>query len=137
MTYDPFAIADLHCDVLCKLLEEPSLNTEKAEHSGGPIGLDVTLDRQLAGNYMLQAYAIYLTESRPKTIGPLLQSVDLFMERIAAHFAYQFVQSGSDLKRSMEHGKLAALLTLEGADGLEGDLTFFRLSIGSASGYWA
>ena len=27
----------------------------------------------------------------------------------------------------MEEGKLAALLTLEGADGLEGDLAFLRL----------
>ena len=40
MTHDPYAIADLHCDVLCKLLEDPSLNTEKAERNNGPAGLE-------------------------------------------------------------------------------------------------
>ncbi|SDT47506.1 membrane dipeptidase [Paenibacillaceae bacterium GAS479] len=123
-------IADFHCDVLSKLLYSPELNPLDSNANPSDNSLDVTLDRQVAGNYMLQAYAVYLTESKPKTIYPLLRSIDLFREKILSCPEYEMVRSKSDLERALSQGKIAALLTLEGADGLEGDWALLRIVYG-------
>lgn len=120
------AIADFHCDALSKMLYHSELNPLDASANKGAVTLDVTLDRQKMGHYMLQAYAIYLTESKPKNIYPVLRSVDLFREKIASCPDYKMVVCRDDLRQAVAQGKIAALLTLEGADGLEGDWALLR-----------
>ncbi|KKC46692.1 MULTISPECIES: dipeptidase [Paenibacillus] len=128
MKHPVLGVADLHCDVLSKLLSHPELDVCQAAGGSGSRQLDVTLDRQLAAGYMLQAYAIYLTESRPKTFDAVLRSIDLFYEKIVSNDAYRFVASRQDLERSLAERRIAALLTLEGADGLEGDFAMLRIA---------
>lgn len=119
-------IADFHCDVLSKLLADPDLDPIDSANNHGPVTIDATLDRQRAGGYMLQAYAVYLTESKPKTMDAVLRSIDLFERKIAAHAGYRKVLGRRDLERALQEGKIAALLTLEGADALQGDGTLLR-----------
>ncbi|WP_339278550.1 dipeptidase [Paenibacillus sp. FSL W8-1187] len=119
-------IADFHCDVLSKLLADPRLDPIDSANNRGPVTLDATLDRQRAGGYMLQAYAIYLTESKPKTMDAVLRSADLFEQKIASHPGYAKVRGRRDLERALQEGKIAALLTLEGADALQGDWALLR-----------
>ena len=115
--------ADFHCDVLSKLL------TGEAEHFAGEgaVKLDVTYERLQAGGADLQNFAIYLPQHMPKKFDRVLQAVDLFYRHILTKPGISFVRTSEDLIEASKQGKMAAMLSLEGTEGLEGDLTSLRI----------
>lgn len=117
-------IIDGHCDVLSKMLEHPQVHFEDDER------LDVTLTRLEQGGIAMQCFAVYLSESLgvPK-FSHILQCVDLLHERILSHDRMTFVRTSADLANLAASGnnRIGAMLTLEGADGLEGDLMHLRI----------
>lgn len=116
---------DMHCDVLSKLLMDDRISFHDSSV------LDVTYDRLQAGGIGLQAFAIYIPEAwKGKPYDAVLRSIDLFRRKVLSHPGMTMIQTKEDLAKIGQPGneKIGALLTLEGADGLEGDLMYLRIA---------
>ncbi|MBW7473219.1 dipeptidase [Paenibacillus oenotherae] len=118
-----YRTADFHCDVLWKLLDNPELSFADDETNK----LDVTLPRLRHARALLQTFAIYIPERMEKTVVPILHSIDLFHRKIVAAPGMRFVRGPEDMRIARENGEIGALLSLEGADGLQGDLALLRV----------
>jgi membrane dipeptidase len=105
---------DGHCDVLMKLYEK---NT--SFHDRGV--LDVTLDRLRQADCRMQAFAMFFAMKEP-TMAHAAAYVRIFHERILNHGEMLFVRTRHDLRRAVETHRIGALLTLEGADVMQGNL---------------
>lgn len=118
-----FGIADFHCDVLSKLLVHPKLTFRNSESNL----LDVTYERLKESGAVLQTFAVYIPEKLNGSIEPILESIDLFYEQVLACPDMRLIRNSSDLTESLTSGKIGALLSLEGVDGLQGSLSILRL----------
>jgi len=127
---------DFHCDVLSKLLEHEELSFLQ-DDSGR---LDVTLPRLQEARAVLQTFAIYIPEKLERSIVPILDSVDVFYQKVAAAKGMHVVQTASDIQHIQQSGEIGALLSLEGADGLHGNLgllrTLFKLGVRAVGLTW-
>mgnify|MGYP001472048130 CR=1 FL=1 len=115
-------IFDAHCDVLSKLLENPEL-----DFAHGQDGLDVTLERMLASGVAVQNFAIYLPERYTGDFRHVLESIDLFHERILREPQMRFIRTKADLRLVTDDNRIGALLSLEGVDSLHGSLGLLRI----------
>lgn len=115
-------IFDAHCDVLSKLLENPEL-----DFAHGQDGLDVTLERMLASGVAVQNFAIYLPERYTGDFRHVLESIDLFHERILREPQIRFIRTKADLRLVTNDNRIGALLSLEGVDSLYGSLGLLRI----------
>lgn len=116
-TGSKWAVADLHCDVLSKMMLEPQLDFENAR-------LDVTRSRLEAGGVQLQTFAIYISEviGRPR-FEHIVRQVELFRQRIiSAEGGMKPLLWREDFSEDNTPAKspAMALLSLEGTDALEG-----------------
>jgi membrane dipeptidase len=118
----PVKIFDSHCDVLRKLLD----NSELDFLHENPL-LDVTLDRMIESDIGVQNFAIYLPEPFTGEFRQVLRSIDLFHERILSNPQMHFIRSKEELQAAREQGLIGAMLSLEGVDALQGDLTYVRI----------
>lgn len=129
---------DFHCDVLYKLLLDDKLKFQ----GEGASGLDVTYERLRSGAAALQTFAVFIPDERPDfgEMQPILESVDLFYEKVLACPEMRMVKTASDLEACLHEGKTGALLSLEGVDGLRGSLTalrnLYRLGVRAAGLTW-
>lgn len=116
---------DFHCDVLCKLLADGDLTFE----GNKPGLLDVTHGRLREHHSLLQTFAVYISPFRPdyRTINPILESIDLFYEKVLTLPGMRHIRTCADLEACRKDGKTGALLSLEGAEGLQGKLSALRL----------
>lgn len=114
-------IFDAHCDVLSKLLEDPELDFVHGS------GLDVTLERMLASGVAVQNFAVYLPERYSGDFRYVLESIDLFHERILREPQMRFIRTKTDLRLSSAENRIGALLSLEGVDSLHGSLALLRI----------
>lgn len=115
-------IIDGHCDVLGKLVHDPQLDFYKEETS-----LDASYPRLRRGGVKVQLMAIYVPEKvvRP-TIRDVLKFVDTFHRKVLRPGIVEAIRTKRDLQRVLAGDQLGAVLTLEGVDALEGDLTNLR-----------
>lgn len=114
-------IVDFHCDVLSKIQLNRKLDFKNDDR------LDVNLLRMKQGGVQLQCFAIFLSERLgPPGIEHIMEQLDLYQERVAIE-GIGLVKSSADLERVIATGERAGLLSIEGADGLEGDLFYLRL----------
>ena len=114
--------ADLHCDVLAKLL------TGEAGAFGGPgsDGLDVTHEGLVEADAVLQTFAVWLPKRVPQTFLSIASAVDMFFRHVLSRPDMTLVRTRADLAACVP-GRPGALLALEGAEGLEGSLSALRL----------
>jgi len=115
-------IADGHCDTIhlfCKPKGEYSFHVEN--NTG-----HIDLPRLRRGGVNLQCFAVCCVEPRYTPCGALRRTLVLF-----EHFAREMgnnsnnvavVKNLDELERTLNGGKLAALLTVEGGEALEGEL---------------
>jgi len=115
--------ADFHCDALSKLLTGDAT----AFTGEGAAKLDVNWERLQAGGADLQNFAIYLPERMPQKFEHVLQTVDLFYRHVLTIPDIAFIRTADDLREAERTGRMAAMLSLEGAEGLEGDMTSLRI----------
>ncbi|SFI51765.1 membrane dipeptidase [Paenibacillus sp. UNC496MF] len=121
---EPVRKADFHCDVIWKLLEDPTLSFERDDQGK----LDVTLPRLKQAGSTFQTFALYIPDRMEKTMVPLLQSVDLFYRKVLALPEMAFIRTAGDVAALRRNpGTIGAMLSLEGADGLQGDLAMLRI----------
>lgn len=118
-----FSIADFHCDVLSKLLVHPNLTFQGSETGL----LDVTYERLKESGAVLQTFAVYIPEKLNGSIEPILASIDHFYEQVLTCPDMMFIRNQADLAESLAMGKIGALLSLEGVDGLQGSIPILRL----------
>lgn len=116
-------VVDFHCDVLCKLLLDEHLTFQDSK----PGSLDVTYERLKAAGTVLQTFAIYIPESLNGRLEPILESVDRFYQQVLACKDMMLVRSAQDLELCLKTGKIGALLSLEGVDGLQGQISMLRI----------
>lgn len=116
------AVFDAHCDVLSKLMQNRLLSFEQEKG-----GLDVNLPALRQSRTMLQCFAVWLPSTTPAPhIGHLLAGVDLFWESIVGSAGMRPVLTAVDVRQALASGQQAAMLTLEGADAIEGNLSYVR-----------
>jgi len=115
-------IFDAHCDVLSKLLDNPGLDFAR-----GREGLDVTAERMAEAGYGAQNFAVYLPERLAGDFRYVLESIDLFHERVLKEPRMRFVRTKNDLRLARDEGRIGALLSLEGVDSLQGSLAYVRI----------
>jgi len=116
---------DMHCDALSKMILAPDIRFEDDPR------LDVTMKRLRSAQIELQGFAIYISDAwKGKPFDAVLASVDAFRRRIAARPDVLPIRTKADVRRLTEPGetRTGALLTLEGADGLEGSLMYARIA---------
>ncbi|WP_336779663.1 dipeptidase [Paenibacillus illinoisensis] len=119
-------VADFHCDALSKMLMESKLSFEDGST------LDVNLERMKQGNVALQAFAIYLPEvlGRGKfehVVGQLevyRTRVEKSPERLGGVNKLLWREQVGEVGQTANPW---GLLTLEGVDGLEGNLFYLEL----------
>lgn len=122
----PFA--DFHCDALSKLLEYPEASfTDDAR-------LDVTLNRLREGGVALQCFAVYLSQrwGRPR-MELILSQLEQFRRKVAEASGVRpllWREEAGELLREAEtsSSNIRGLLSLEGVDGLEGNLFYAELA---------
>lgn len=116
-------IADFHCDVLSKLLMDETLSFS-GEQNGA---LDVTYERLAQSGTVLQTFAIFIPREAGQGIEPILRSIDLFYRKILTCPSVVQIRTAADLKLAASQGSLAAMLSLEGVDGLNGEPEMLRI----------
>lgn len=116
-------VVDFHCDVLCKLLIDEDLNFQGSE----PGRLDVTYERLKAAGTVLQTFAIYIPQTMNGRLEPVLESVDRFHQMVLSCEDMIWVRTAQDLDDCVRDGKIGALLSLEGVDGLQGQMSLLRI----------
>ncbi|MBD2870661.1 dipeptidase [Paenibacillus arenilitoris] len=116
-------IVDFHCDVLCKLLLDDKLTF----HGGKPGTLDVTYERLKSAGVALQTFAVYIPASMNGRLEPILESLDRFHQSVLSCEDMRWVRTSADLESCLNDGKIGALLSLEGVDGLQGNLSLLRI----------
>jgi len=115
---------DFHCDVLYKMLQ----NNELAFQGSAVGGLDVTYERLKFAGSALQTFAIFIPQHLNDRMEPILESIDLFYRHVLACEDMMLITTSGELRACMEQGKIGALLSLEGVDGLQGNLSMLRIA---------
>jgi membrane dipeptidase len=116
-------VIDAHCDALSKLFMNPRLDFYKEEQQ-----LDVSYPRLQKGGVKLQCFAIYISEQiMNPSFEHVLQMVDLFYRRIIHPSGMQAVKSVRDMDTVLNSDRIGAMLTLEGADALMGNMTYLQI----------
>lgn len=115
-------IIDAHCDLLDKMTLHPEL-----EFRQDSLYADVSYPRLHRGSVALQCFAVYLSEKQGRLrFERFVEGADLFHRKIASHDRVQVIRTKQDLEAARASGKLGAMLTLEGADALEGSMVYLR-----------
>ncbi|WP_223070429.1 dipeptidase [Paenibacillus caui] len=115
-----FGIVDFHCDALSKLHQDPSI------HFSDDQKLDVSAFKLKQGGIKLQCFAIFVSERLGQgRIGHILEQIRLFRTEVEA-CGLPLVTSRQQLAALVASGGSGGLLSLEGADALEGNLSYLR-----------
>lgn len=114
-------VVDFHCDVLSKMTDDPSISFMN-DHR-----LDVTYERLQHGSVSLQCFAIYLLEKwgQPR-FEYILNGIDVFRNRVIPSGEGVEWLRWKDEVSQIAHGKPWGMLSIEGADGLEGNLFYVK-----------
>jgi membrane dipeptidase len=119
-----WSIFDNHCDVLCKMLVDENIDFDSPSS-----GLDVTYPEMKANRYVVQNFAIFLSAaSGHLRVEEFLRSIDLLYRNILAKPDISLIRTKKDLELIRNTpGRMGALLSLEGADVLQGQFALLRI----------
>lgn len=114
-------VFDAHCDVLSKLYMDPRQRFEDGTQ------LDASGQYLRAGNVRLQVFAIYLDEAiRDRSMLHILHFLDLYEEEVIKRAGVYPVRTKRDLRAVAAQEGLGGMLSIEGVDALQGDLSYLR-----------
>lgn len=111
------SVIDFHCDVLSKMTDDASITFMNDGR------LDVTYERLQSGGVTLQCFAIYLLEKwgQPR-FEYILKGIDIFRNKVlTTGTGMQWLRFKEDVNQ-MANSKSWGMLSIEGADGLEGNM---------------
>jgi len=127
-------VIDTHADSIQCVLEGRRLGVRSDQGQ-------FDLPRALEGGISAEFTAIYLRTPRAGAVHQAVQFVDALHQEVEAfpNMALQATRA-DDILRAKQEGKVALVLTMEGAEGLEGDLrslrVFHRLGLRSLGLTW-
>ncbi|UWE02420.1 dipeptidase [Laceyella sacchari] len=116
---------DGHCDVLSKMWRDPQYRTFYDQ--GSP--LDSSYHCLREAGVAMQVFAVWTPESVPRQqrLAVALKEIDFFYEEVVRDGSRVFLVTDGGQMDECGHGRIGALLLLEGADALHGDLANLRL----------
>jgi membrane dipeptidase len=126
---NPIPTFDGHCDVLYRLWHE--LDSEAFFQDPSP--LDVSCSKLKQAGVKVQTFAIFVPPEvpPPQRFSVALKQIDLFYRHVLRE-DLRLIATREQLERLPE-GRIGALLNLEGADAIQGDLvnlrTLYRLGV--------
>lgn len=132
-------VADMHCDTISMLLKK---RREKEKENLFENTLHMDLQKMKRGEYALQNFAMFVC--RNETDDPYEEckaQYAVFGEEIRKNEAFiSHVRSYQDIEKSMEEGKIAALLTIEEGEVCEGKIAkleeFYDLGVRMMTMVW-
>lgn len=112
-------VVDFHCDALSKMWQNPQASFVDAPD------MDVTLKRMEEGSLDLQVFAVFLSEQFGKpSMERILAQIEVFRDRIHRDGHLAWLLWKEQVHEIRQGGKRWGMLSLEGADGLEGQLFY-------------
>ncbi len=128
-------IVDAHTDVLWKMLEHPTLDFYKADD-----GLAVNFPNLVKGDVDIQVFAIFVSTFSSSRFSLALKSIDDFYQKINKQDKIEIATSNDEIVEILNKGSKVAILSLEGAEAIEGDLfklrTLYRLGVRVVGPTW-
>ncbi len=131
-------IFDLHCDVLYKMILDSTIDFYANDDK-----LAVNLESMKQGSVSAQVFAVFI----PRNISKLeqtysaLKMIDIFYNKIVKNGDHiKLVRNIEELENVNKEGKIAAILSLEGAEPLQGDIRllhiFYQLGVRAIGLTW-
>lgn len=131
-------IFDGHCDTLLEILSGKRKFDERSTEG------HIDLPRLREGGVTAQVFAIYLEDQYlpAGAVKQTLRVLDVLHRELAAHpDAFTLATKAADIEAAKRAGKVAAVVGLEGAEALEGDLgtlrMFYRLGVRLLTVTWS
>ena len=131
-------IFDGHCDTLLEILSGKCKFDERCTEG------HIDLPRLREGGVTAQVFAIYLEDQYlpAGAVKQTLRLLDVLYEQLTAHpDAFTLATKATDIEAAKRAGKVAAVVGLEGAEALEGDLgtlrMFYRLGVRLLTVTWS
>lgn len=128
-------IVDGHTDVLWKMLEKPNLDFYDFND-----GLTVNFPNLVNGNVDIQVFAIFVSTFSSSRFSLALKSIDDFYQKINKQNMIEIATSSDEIVKILDKGCKVAILSLEGAEAIEGDLfklrTLYRLGVRAIGPTW-
>jgi membrane dipeptidase len=131
-------IFDGHCDTLLEILSGKRKFGERSKKG------HIDLPRLREGGVTAQVLAIYLEDQYlpAGAVKQTLRLLDVLYRELAAHpDTFTLATKAADIKAAKRAGKVAAVVGLEGAEALEGDLgtlrMFYRLGVRLLTVAWS
>ncbi len=115
-------VVDAHCDTITKIME---LDTGFYKNNG-----HIDLERLKNSGSFLQFFAAFIEPAYVPTnsIKRALQIIDRFHEEIATYNdEIMLCCNYNDIEGAVNAGKVAAMLSIEGGEALQGDLSILRM----------
>ena len=115
-------IVDFHCDVLSKMQEMPDIVFADDPR------LDVTAKRLSEGGVLLQCFAIYVSSKRGRPrFEDVLGQIEHFRKGVIGPGGLQQLRWKEEIANIDKEALTWGMLSLEGVDGLEGNLFYAQL----------
>lgn len=116
-------VVDAHCDTLTAM---PEQNRRLGEYSGGG---QLDLPRLKTGGIKMQFFAAFVApEFKTRAARRTLELIDLFHREMEENKKdIQHVKSQAEIMKALHSGKIAALLSVEGGEALEGSIGVLRM----------
>lgn len=113
--------ADAHCDTMVKLFEEKKELFLNDQH------LDI--ERLKSFYAPLQCFAIWLDPKYyPISMRQCMRYIDFYYKQIGKNAdCIGHINQYADLQKNMKQNKISALLTIEGGEALEGEISALRI----------
>jgi membrane dipeptidase len=115
-------VVDAHCDALCPYPERPGFRPDLAATPD----TDVDLPRLRDAGVDVQVFAVFVDprRDRPDPWADVLDRIDVLESQEAAHTrAMEIAREPGSLDRIIRRGRIAAVLSLEGASAIGRDLS--------------
>ncbi len=119
-------VIDGHCDTLLRwMMEEagfpPGMRSESKGH--------IDLERLKAGGITAQNFACYVPPHLvPQAAHVTLRMIDLFYRKVEEHPTDLCLATcAADIEQAKAKGQVAGILSIEGTEGIEGDLALLRM----------
>lgn len=135
MWYSEYPFVDAHCDTL-SVLEEQNRRLGQRSSTG-----HVDLPRLLEGGIGVQFFAAFVNPSyRENSLIKCLELLDVFYRELEECPHLELILNRRDVDRLVKPGRVAAVLSVEGGESLNGSLgvlrTLYRLGVRSLTLTW-
>ncbi|MBZ4656365.1 MAG: Membrane dipeptidase, partial [Thermoanaerobacter sp.] len=114
---------DFHCDTLYRLVDKKIDFAERSKEG------HVDLQRMKEGKVHLQVFAVFVDpkQMRKNAATMALKMIDKMHEVIEETKEFRLILKGEDIDKAKEEEKIGALLSIEGGEALEGEISLLRM----------